>query len=314
MRHVTLECMIAAEEYSLPSLDEQLDLLRTTGNQFDPDERRERRLPIPGIMLEGEDGELEQALYDAGVVPTIPSMIVPSNGLCRALQELRPNRLTSRYMGGFMTGLFFRADLIVGFSGYGTGTEPGGKRYDYETEYQGMVELFDVFHEAEVPVSHVVDGGTGYGVPGLSGIIAEQQGLKTIGYAPARSLRGIARRDTSVIVGKEFGDEAVALGSTPDMLVALGGGPNAEKEVEAALAVGSRVMLLNLRDYPGSSIAYMADRHEGAKEAKAKEQLVVCTSMDEAREVIKDLDLPEIKKNRYPDRYSVVRRALARTL
>jgi len=306
--------MTTAEEFSLPTPDEQLDLLRTTGNQFDPDERRARRLPIPGIMLEGEGSELEPALYDAGVVPTIPDMIVPSNGLCRALSELRPNRLTSRYMGGFMTGLFFRADLIVGFSGYGTGTEPGGRRYDYETEYQGMVELFDAFEEAEIPVSHVVDGGTGYGVPGISGLVAQQRGLGTIGYAPARSLRGIASRDTSVIVGKEFGDEAIALGSTPDVLVAMGGGPNAEKEVEAALAVGSRVMLLNLREYPSNSIAYMTDRHEGAKEAQEKEQLVVCRNMDEARGVIQELDLTELKKNRYPERYSAVKHALKRTI
>lgn len=306
--------MIATEEFPLPSLDEQLELVRTTGNQFDPDERRARRLPIPGVMLEGDDGELELALYDAGVVPTIPNMVVSSNGLCHALQELRPDHPTSKSAGSFVLGMFFRSELIIGFSGYGTGTDPGGKRYSYEAECDGMNELFDALQEVELPVSHVVDGGTGYGVPALSGLIAQQRGLKTVGYSPARSLRGIASRDTSVIVGKEFGDEAIALGSTPDMLFVLGGGPNAEKEIEAALAVGSRIMQLNLRDYPGSSVAHMVDRHSGAQEAEEKGQLTVCRSMDEAREVIQGLDLAELKKNRYPERFSAVRRALARTI
>jgi hypothetical protein len=73
-------------------------------------------------------------------------------------------------------------------------------------------------------------------------------------------------------------------------------------------------MLLNLRAYPGSSIAYMTDRHDGAKEAKEKDQLFVCESMEEAREVIQGLDLDQLKKNRYPERYSAVKHALARTV
>jgi hypothetical protein len=296
-------------EYPLPSLDEQLDLLRTTGDQFDIDERRGRRVVLPGVTLE-EDGIREPALYDAGVVPTIQTMVVPDERVCDALANVRPGMTTMASATPFLMNVLQYSGLVVGFSGYGTGSSKE-KTYEYQTEHAGINGVLDAFEESGLRVAHVVDGGTGYGVPGLSGVIAEQRGLRTIGYAPVRSLRGIARRDTSVIVGNEFGDEAVALGSTPDVLVALGGGPNAEKEVEAALNVGSKVMLLTLKDYPGNSIAYLPERHEAAREAQDKEQLVVCTSLEEAREHIQAMNIDDLFSNRYVYRLPILRRALA---
>jgi hypothetical protein len=305
--------MTATEEFPLPTLDEQLGLLRATGNQFDPEEREARWLALSGVTLQGDETR-EPVLYDAGVVPTIPEMVVPSNNMRHALEVVRPGLQTSASAGAFLLRTFAHDGLIVGFSGYGTGTEKGGRRYEYEDEYEGLLELFAAFHDAEMPVGQVVDGGTGFGVPGLSGVVAEQEGITTIGYTPARSLRGIARRDTSVIIGEEFGDEAIALGSTPDILIAMGGGPNAEKEVEAALDAGSLVMLLTLRDYPPSSIAYMTDRHEGAREAKEKERLFVCESIDEARVVIGGLNAGQLRASRFDIRLHILQRALHKTV
>ncbi|HTE57963.1 MAG TPA: hypothetical protein VK694_04420 [Verrucomicrobiae bacterium] len=250
----------------MSNLEAQIELLRTTGNQFSDEERHSRRLALPGVYLEGDDGP-EPALYDSVIVPAIPYLIAPSEEVHEALEAIRPGRATDQNPDDFIEKTFNRKGVLIGFSGYGTGSDPI-KKYEYSAEHDGLQALFAHCRTAGISIDGVIDGATGYGVPGLSGTLAEKQGLITTGFAPLESLRGAAMRHKYGVVGKVFGDEAQALGGTPDILVAMGGGPNAQKEIEAALDLGTLVILATLRGYPGNSIAHLPNRATEAKTAQ----------------------------------------------
>ena len=260
-------------------MEAQLDLLRTTGDQFTDEVRRSNRLPLPGIYMAGDAAK--PALYDARIIPTIPAMIAPDSHVSRALSEIRPGLSTTDNASETISAWLAGDGITLGFSGYGTG---GG--YGYGAEYDSIDEIFTHCAATGLSIDGIVDGATGYGVPGLSGLLAQKHRLTTMGFAPLRSLRGAATRDTFTVVGEEFGDEAPALGATPDVLIALGGGPNAEKEVNAALSLGSLVILAAVKAYPDSSVVYLPERSAEARAAQAAERLVVCTSIDGIKSVL----------------------------
>jgi hypothetical protein len=276
-------------KYTMSNLDAQIELLETTGNQIPPEERQARRLALPGVYLD-IDGESVQALYDSLIVPAIPSMLAPSAEVHEALEAVRPGRTTEHEPNAFIEKILSRRGLLVGFSGYGTGTGPT-RKYEYKAERDGIEALFDHFKQAGISIGSIIDGATGYGVPGLSGALAEQKGLPTTGFAPLESLRGAAMRRDYAVVGNKFGDEAKALGGSPDVLVVMGGGPNALKEIEAAQDMGTLVVAATLRDdYPENSVAHLLQRMANTKTAKKVGKPVICKTVDQLLDVFDGLD------------------------
>lgn len=267
----------------MSTLAEQIDLLCATGNQFTPADREASWEQLPNITMAASD---KPVLYDARMLAQIPTVIAPASRVYNALRLVRRDHATYKRPLPLVSD---RADgLILGFSGYAT-----GGRHSYEEEYAGIAGILDHCEAEGIAIEVVVDGGTGFGVPGLSGALAKERGLPTIGYAPLRGLRGAAPRDKLIVVGEEFGDEAKALGRTPDVLIVLGGGPNAQKEIEAAMTVGSLVLLLNLKEYRTDSVAYLPSRHERARQAQSAGKLAVCESVDDVAETLAAYDRPE---------------------
>lgn len=289
----------------LPTLDAQIDSLRTTGDQFSSEEKEISRLELPGVWMAVKNGT-EKAMYDARIVPSLPHMIVPAVHVYRALKMIRPNQLTVNSADQSISSWLNVKGHIIGFSGYGTG---GG--YEYEREYEGIQQIFDHCNAAGILIDGVVDGATGYGVPGLSGVLARKYEHPTIGIVPLRGLRGAAPRDTYVVTGEEFGDEAPAIGATPDMLIAFGGGPNAEKEVETAIEMGSVVILAVLKRYPENSVAYLSQRNRKAKAAQDAGKLLVCNNLESIGAYL-DISADQLHANR-ERRRSYLRKVLAQT-
>lgn len=285
----------------MSNLEAQIELLKTTGNQFSVDERHPRRLALPGVYLEGDDGP-EPALYDSLIVPAIPYMIAPDGDVQEALEAVRPGRATDQNPDDFIEKTLNRRGALIGFSGYGTGSGPT-RKYEYSHEHDGIQALFAHCKTSGIPIGGVVDGATGYGVPGLSGTLAEKQGLVTFGFAPLESLRGAARRDNYGVIGTVFGDEAEVLGGTPDVLVAMGGGPNAQKEVEAALGLGTLVILATLKSYPDNSIAYLpgraaAETAQDVEDARKAGIPVESTSVEHLLNIFDTLNMDRLRATR----------------
>jgi len=271
----------------LASPEQQFELLCEDGLQFPSAEREASRLELPGVLLDGEP-----ALYDARIVPEIPTVIAPRADVYNALTQVRSGE-TLQDAGPFIQEKLTGAGLIIGFSGYGT------EGYAYHTEAAGIEAIHQICDQAGLPIDAVVDGGTGYGVPGLSGMVAQAMERHAIGVVPVRGARGASPRDTLVVVdGDDFGDEAPAIGLMADVLVVMGGGPNAEKELKAAVASGGLAVIAGLKDYPPVSLVNTFDQDELFANAYEDGQLTVCGNIDELTTQITRLDLDQAHASR----------------
>jgi hypothetical protein len=259
-------------------------LLRVEGQQFMPADREGWRRPLPGITLAGENGP-EPAIYDSRIMSTIDSMVVPDRQVATALDAVRYPQVTTTNAEPHINAWMNLPAPIVGFSGYGT----GGR--EYVTEYDRIHDIFHFCQEAGMAIGAVSDGGTGYGVPGISGLFARSYGHLKLGFAPLRGLRGAAPRDVLTVIGNEFGDEAKALGAVPDVLVAVGGGPNTEREVRAALSVGSKVILAAFKEYPPNSVVYKSATL--AEAVQYEGQLIACNNIGPILLALSELQLPD---------------------
>jgi len=284
---------------ALASVEAQLELLETTGQQFTDEERRLGRRALPGVYV-GQD--MEPALYEARVVPEVPRVIVPSAVAYQGLCAVRPRRETLQRGQECIDNVLQTPGLIVGFCGYGS-AHPG-----YDKERRSIEHVLDGCAEADLPVDYVVDGGTGYGVPGLAALLARKRGVSTLGFLPLRGLRSAAPHDTLVVSGEEFADAAPALGAMPDVLVNLGGGPITEEEMKAALRMGTAVLTLSPGRYPKESAAHLYRCSPLAKAAYQVGWLKTCETADDITDVVSGLDLEALQENR------TVRRARLRTV
>lgn len=272
---------------------EQLNLLRTEGYQFPPDIRQQGLLQL-GDMYMDLEGCLKPALYDSTVLPHVGQLIVPSKEVFSALAPVRDGRPIVRRAQTSLDGWFKEEGLIVGFSGYGSGG------YPYEDAYEGMTSVFEAFRKASLPVARVVDGGTGFGVPGLSGMLAAQQNIGTIGVAPLRSLRGIAPRTDLLVTGEQFGDEAVTLGSLSDLLIAFGGAKITIEEMETAMARGSSVIVAAIKDYKNAPVVQRARQLKSniVRTSRASSKLSICHSIEHIEEEVAAHTLTALQASR----------------
>lgn len=273
----------------LPPLGDQLELLKRTGEQFTAEERQAACAELPGVFMES-DGT--PALYDARIVPHIPSMVVPDSIVCNGLERVRHELPTAQDVTTFIDKLRNTAGLIIAFSGYGT------EGRDYSVESDAIETVLISSEEAGLSIDFVIGGGTGYGVPGLAGLIAKMHGYPTVGCAPLRSLRGAAPCTDFVVVGREFGHEAKALGAASDVLFVLGGGPIATDEVKSALNRGSKVISLACKTYPANSAAYLHERHARARNAHRSGQLQIFENREQLSGFLSTLNIDEMKANR----------------
>lgn len=209
--------------------------LAKAGCQFEPSERR--LSPLPGLTFEhpergtlplavpedavrrshivyADDAVLTEALLDMGLTT------LPTDACFIRLREL------------------MRHGTIVGISGYATAG------YSYSVQAQLMQAMFERLRRQKVPVILGVDGGGDSGILGLSGVLGEMTGLEMLGVVPRQGLPTMAPRSRILIAGDTYRDREFVIGTIPDVLICLGGGEGTYRELKAAHAAGTSVVVV----------------------------------------------------------------------
>jgi len=156
-----------------------------------------------------------------------------------------------------------RNPLFISISGYSSSSN------GYLEDAVVVQHVFHTLAEHDIHASLVLHGGTRYGVPAVANTLATEYGLERIGCMPARGLHSPIDvpdgynqppLDTMIIKGLDYGDETDIIGSTPDVLISVGGGSGSVREIEYALKEGKLVVLVRLDKRERS----LEDGREGA--------------------------------------------------
>lgn len=173
---------------------------------------------------------------------------------------------------------FEAGGLVWGFSGFST---PG---YSYAIEAHGMNALLGYLKAAGHGPVLVTDGGVSDGVPGLSGVLARRYQIPSMGFVPKQGLSSFGPRDHLVVKTETYPERERLVGAAPDVLVCVGGGDGARRECEAALAHGSAVLLLALKDYGPASMARACHDGDEMRSAARQGRLLRCHAMNGIQE------------------------------
>lgn len=164
---------------------------------------------------------------------------------------------------------------VWGFSGYATGG------FSYKTDAAGLTRLYDHLVAKNEKPALAVDGGVSAGSLGLSGIVAAMNQVPTMGMIPRQGLSSIGVRDHLVVWGDTYQDREVMVGTTPDVLVCIGGSEGTQRECQTALRWGTPVLLLALNDaYAPSALPNAYKTLPDMVSAVDSGTMIVCRSMD----------------------------------
>ncbi len=168
------------------------------------------------------------------------------------------------------------SELVWGFSGYATAG------YNYDVEAQGLDRVYTHLAKRSRTPGLAVDGGVSSGSLGLSGVIAKEHNVPTMGMLPLQGLAAAGIRDHLVVWGNTYRDREVLVGTTPDVLVCVAGAEGTQRECQVALRWGSAVLLLALREeYAPSALPNTYQLFPEMTEAIDSGSMVVCRSMED---------------------------------
>jgi len=131
--------------------------------------------------------------------------------------------------------------MRIGITGYSV------QEFD---EKQARTIITNIFDELERKYGNniiVVSGLTALGIPLIAYKEAQRRGWKTVGIACKKAYEfEIFPVDEEIIVGEDWGDESSTFIDNIDMLIRVGGGKQAHKEVEMAKKRGIPVIEYDL--------------------------------------------------------------------
>lgn len=132
--------------------------------------------------------------------------------------------------------------LNIGVVGY------SGQKFDEEVAKEYLAKAFDVIEElAPDQEKVVVSGLTDVGIPALAYREATKRGWKTMGVACKKAEEyDLYPVNYKTIIGEEWGDESKHFLSSIDMMVRVGGGKQALREVEEFKQGGGSVFEYDL--------------------------------------------------------------------
>jgi hypothetical protein len=260
-------------EDPLPTADTAYQWLCTRGTQFDEDFVARNTFPLAGLGYRHLRDGWTTIAANRKVLAATGRIYAKDIILRRALAE-HGARTAEMDDARRLVWQYVASDgLVWGFSGFAT---PG---YSYELEAKGIIALHD--HLARIgnkPVL-VTDGGGGAGILGLSGVLAAQQGIPTLGLTPYQGVARMAPRDHTIVWGQTYADREVLVGLLPDVLVCVGGGDGACRECQVALRHNGVVLLLALRDYGPLSLPATYAEFPGMQHAAKEGRLIVCRTL-----------------------------------
>lgn len=164
--------------------------------------------------------------------------------------------------------------LVWGFSGFAT------SGFSYGSEAQGMNAILRYLKTARQEPVLITDGGVSAGVLGLSGVLARRLRIPCMGFLPKQGLSCFGPRDHLVVAMETYPERDCLVGTAPDVLVCVGGGEGTLRECETALAHGSTVLLLALKDYGPASMSAAGHGGNEMRAAARQGRLIRCHSMD----------------------------------
>ncbi|HEU5122166.1 MAG TPA: hypothetical protein VFT59_04940 [Candidatus Saccharimonadales bacterium] len=267
---------------NLPSFLQAYDRLCATGEQF-PD--AEHYTVDTGLTFEHHSGPRpilidQRALRASGVVYTNDYHLWSALHQHGVYTDASVNLLNT-----LQTHFEDMSSLIWGLSGYAS-VLPG---VSYDKEGEGINALYETLLTKGYPPSLVVDGGVREGCLGLNGVIAKLKRISSLGIIPIKGLANVGIRDLTAVCGKTYQDREEHVGTIPDVLVCVGGdGLRSDgtkggtlRECEYAIANGSVVLLLKLRDYSPTSLPGSYRRLSHLVEAEVNGRLFVCEKLSD---------------------------------
>lgn len=120
--------------------------------------------------------------------------------------------------------------LSIGVVGYSTDDFDQKEALKYITE--GLTQILRRYKKYYNDIE-IVSGYTNYGIPSLTYRIADEIGIKTVGYACRKALEmDVYPVDEYHIVGDDWGDESEEFLNRINTLLRVGGGKQANSEAK----------------------------------------------------------------------------------
>lgn len=200
---------------------------------------------------------------------------------------LQGHRIPTASLDGAFTivSSYLRGDLVLGVSGFAT----AGIRCNPETEvlealYQHLLQ------KRRCRPDLVVDGGVHGGVLGANGKLAHRFGIPSLGYVPYKGLAEAGARTYLVVNEQTFRAREKYVGTTPDLLLCLGGGDGTGRECITAIKRGVLAMIVAPQDYHNPKLfpnTYLD--FEVLRRAIKTGQLVFCGPQDNPGDKLDEL-------------------------
>ncbi len=258
---------------SLPSVEEALQSLRATGNQFattpldtQPLGEITHQHPRKGERPVKADTRVLQAIGKFYIAHRELRNLVRTRGgrVCR-LARLKALWLIAKS--------FSQPRLIWSVSGFAT------YNFNCEAQADALEICYQYFtaNKKQRPYL-VVDGGACAGVLGLSGVLARKHGITSLGIVPLQGFASTAPRDIVIVPPRceTYLQREDTIVKIADVTLCIDGGEGTVREALFALRGGSVVLLF------ASSIGecWQQQRLEFTR-AKREGRLIVCRSLDE---------------------------------
>lgn len=118
---------------------------------------------------------------------------------------------------------------FIGVIGY------SAKKFDIDLATRYLISAFDsvcakIDQSDEV---YIISGYTDMGIPGIAYRLAETYGWKTVGLSCKKAFENpLYPVDKEIIVGENWGDESETLINISDIMIRIGGGPQAMNEAK----------------------------------------------------------------------------------
>ena len=233
-------------EKRLPDARAALASLRTNGNQFETVPLAPR--PLGGVTFPHPRDGNRPVEADPRVLAASGQIYLADERLRRAVHSAGGRTASLRAGADFLMQTFAQPRLVWGVSGYAT------IGYPCTSQADTLVALYRYLaNNGRRPVL-VCDGAAGAGVLGISGVLAAEHSIPTLGITPLQGMSTMAPRTHMLVYGDTYQQREVIVGLVPDILVIVGGGPGAQREGVATLNSGGRVLLLD--DPRNSSIPW----------------------------------------------------------
>lgn len=273
-------------ETALPSARVALASLRKNGNQFDS-------VPVAPQPLEGvifqhpKDGE-RQAAADRRVLAQIGRFYAADTTLRQAIETAGCQAGSLQSAAELVAAMYSRSRMIWSISGFASVGFPCDALAD-------RLEQLYLYLAAEHRRPVICDGGVGAGALGISGVLARQHKITSIGVIPMEGLESMAPRTYMFAYGDTYRQRQDIVGLLGDILVLAGGGLGATEEALVALEHGSGVLLLD--DLDESLIPWRSEPK--MVEAIANNQMIVCGSLDQIEPCAERLRVRAAQSARY---------------